>query len=63
MNITSWILVAVVALLIVYDTYADLQMGYKSTISYDLLSSAQQRPIIAFAVGVVVGHVFWNQGA
>lgn len=61
MNPTQWFLVAVGIMLIVWDTYAASRWGYQGTISYDLLTDAEKRPIIAFAMGVVAGHLFWPQ--
>jgi len=52
-------IVAVLALIIAYDLWAITRHGYRATISYTLLLSSQTRPIIAFAIGVVCGHLFW----
>lgn len=61
MNATAWILLAVVALLIGWDIFAAVRWGASQTISFDLLTAARQRPIIATAIGVVIGHLFWPQ--
>ena len=62
MNATAWIIIAVIALLIGWDGYAAIRWGYSYTISADLLKASQERPIIAFALGVVMGHIFWVNG-
>lgn len=61
MNLTAWILIAVVALLIFWDGYAAVRWGYTGTISYDILIASKSHPIIAFAIGIVAGHLFWQQ--
>lgn len=61
MNTTQWILISAAFLLAAWDVYAGIRLGYQQTISYDLLTDASKRPIVAFALGVVVGHLFWPQ--
>lgn len=61
MNFTAWLLVAVAIFLGVYDIYAAWKWGYHGTISYDILSAALMHPILAFAAGVLCGHLFWPQ--
>lgn len=61
MNVTSWILITVVTMLIGWDIYAVLRWGYAGTISFDILTASKNHPIIAFAIGVVAGHLFWTQ--
>ena len=61
MNVTAWFIVLLVFLLAGYDVYAAVKWGYQGTISYDILTAAQTHPIIAFAAGVLCGHLFWPQ--
>lgn len=61
MNTTTILLLTIAGVLIGYDIFAVLKWGYHGTISYDLLTNAEKRPIIAFAMGVVCGHLFWPQ--
>ena len=61
MNVTAWLLVAVAGLLILYDIYAAVRWGYDGTISRDMLVASLSHPIIAFAAGVLCGHLFWPQ--
>ncbi len=42
--------------LIIYDIYVYTYYGVDSTISRVTYNFAKENPIIAFAVGVVVGH-------
>jgi hypothetical protein len=62
MNITAWLIVAVVFLLVGWDIYAAVKWGYNGTISRDILMAAYSHPIIPFAAGVLCGHLFWSQG-
>lgn len=61
MNFTAWLLVAVVVGLSAYDIFAAVKWGYHGTISYDILTMAMAHPIVAFAAGVLCGHLFWPQ--
>lgn len=61
MNLTAWVLVAVVALLIVWDVFAQLRWGYTGTISYDILTASKNHPLIPLSIGIVMGHLFWPQ--
>lgn len=38
-----------------------LRGGWPATISYLCLTRAQRYPILSFAVGVLIGHLFWPQ--
>jgi hypothetical protein len=62
LNFTAWLIVFLVFALSIYDIYAALRWGYHGTISYDILTAAQQKPVIAFAAGILCGHLFWPQG-
>ena len=46
-------------LVIVYDIWTLAKRGHSTTISFNLLYFAKRYPIIAFAFGVVVGHLWW----
>jgi hypothetical protein len=61
MNFTAWLLVVLTGLLIIYDIYAGVRWGYEGTISRDILVAAYEHPVIAFAAGVLCGHLFWPQ--
>ena len=50
------------AALIAYDVWTLIKRGYNTTISANALLLAGRYPIIAFALGVVVGHMWWPHG-
>jgi hypothetical protein len=63
MSLTTIIVIAVTTLaLIIYDIVVLAWKGYDWTISKNLLTLSQKYPILAFAMGVVVGHLFWPHG-
>ena len=61
MNLTAWLLIAVTVLLVGWDIYAAFKWGYDGTISRDILTASKNHPVIAFAIGVIAGHLFWPQ--
>jgi hypothetical protein len=61
MNLTAWVLIFIVALLISWDIYAEIRWGYTGTISYDVLTASKNHPLIPLAIGIVIGHLFWPQ--
>lgn len=56
---TSWVILLIAALLIVWDVYA--RQYDSGTISEVVLSWARSHPIVPFALGVIGGHLFWPQ--
>lgn len=44
---------------IVYDVLAAVLGGYEATISKLTLDGARERPVIALALGVLLGHLLW----
>lgn len=48
--------------LIMYDVWTLLARGYDTTISANLFYLSQRYPVIALAIGVVLGHLFWPHG-
>jgi hypothetical protein len=61
MNATTWFLTAAVVVFIVYDIFAAIHWGADGTISRDILQIAYIHPILPFAIGVLMGHLFWPQ--
>jgi hypothetical protein len=53
-------LVIIAVLVITFDVIALNINGLKGTISYFLYVNSQKYPIIAFAIGVLCGHLFWQ---
>lgn len=60
--ITVVLTTVVIMLAIGYDVWTLMTRGYGTTVSYNLLYFSRKYPIIAFAIGVVVGHLFWPHG-
>lgn len=58
--ITVAVTCGAIALLTVYDIWTLLKRGYPTTVSWTLLLISRRYPIIPFAIGVLVGHVFWS---
>lgn len=56
MNLTAWILVVIVALLISWDIYAVVRWGVSATISYDLNQACHAQPILAAVLGALLYH-------
>jgi hypothetical protein len=54
--------VGVTAGLIGLDVYLAANKTKGDTISEVLLNESRKRPIIAFAAGALIGHLFWPQG-
>jgi hypothetical protein len=61
-NITIAFCIAVTVAAIAYDVLANAEGGVSATISRVLRAAAMDYPIIPFAVGVLIGHLFWSQG-
>jgi hypothetical protein len=58
-KLTTKIIAATTAVLIVYDLHAAHTPEEGDTISEVIADAARRRPIIAVAAGVLVGHWFW----
>ena len=61
MNITQIIVILSVLFIIIFDIIIYKMRGVESTVSRIVLYWAKEYPIIPFAVGVVIGHLFWAQ--
>jgi hypothetical protein len=59
-KVTISILIAVALLLIGWDIYVAANKDSGDTIS-EILLWTSQRPILPFAMGVLMGHLFWPQ--
>lgn len=59
-KITYAVILASIAILIVYDFYAIIQGGPEATISWVIIDRSYDYPIIPFAAGVLCGHLFWR---
>lgn len=60
--VTKWFIVAIIVLIGVYDLIAKFAFGYDATISSVLgVEASFETPTIPFAVGFIMGHLFWPQ--
>ena len=59
-RVTAFV-VAIGLVTIVFDAAQYAVYGWKGTISFLALSRASRYPIIAVAIGVLLGHLFWPQ--
>lgn len=53
-----FVLVALIVIL-GWDAYRMLTVGFEGTISYFLYHTGSEYPIVPLLVGVVLGHLFW----
>lgn len=60
-TITVAVCIGATVSLIAYDVVANAEGGVSATISRVLRQAAMDYPIIAFAAGVLIGHLFWSQ--
>ncbi len=56
---TEYLIVINVIILALYDAAARLWGGNEATLSFVLQDAAYRWPMIALAVGLLCGHVFW----
>lgn len=59
-TITGYFIVAMVAIIIIYDFYAIAVGGKDASISQYLIDWSYDYPISAFLMGVVMGHLYWR---
>jgi hypothetical protein len=60
-TVTSIVIAAVAVLLIAYDVWVKYkQPDGNATISWVVLSSSKRWPVIAFAFGFLMGHLFFQ---
>jgi hypothetical protein len=60
-DLTRHVIAAAAVLLVAYDLAAVRLWGEPATLSRVLTDWSREWPVIAFALGVVVGHVFWGR--
>lgn len=56
---TAWVVCLTFFGVVFYDLAAAVLGGYEATISKWTLDGATVRPVIALALGVLVGHLIW----
>lgn len=58
---TTWILVAVLLTVGIYDVYAGLYYGPEYTVSQVVRDWSGKWPVLPMLVGVLLGHLFWGR--
>lgn len=61
-RLTARILIVTAAALALYDVYVASTPEPGDTISEVINEASRQRPVIAFALGGIAGHLFWPLG-
>lgn len=56
-GILIWVTVATLS---IYDVFVLYKEGGNATISVVMWNTAQSYPIVPFAFGVLMGHLFWQ---
>ena len=57
--VAKYIILAVILVVIVWDVGVISQGRQECTLSAVALSLCKQHPIIAFSLGVLIGHLLW----
>jgi hypothetical protein len=58
MGITQKVILATIAILVIYDIWAVITGGVEKTLSYVTYITSQKHPIIAFLAGMLCWHLF-----
>ncbi len=58
---TRWFIGIVTITIVCFDLWVWVRFGEMATISYQLKHLAMNWPIIAVAIGLLIGHVFWTR--
>lgn len=59
-NITKMFCALFVVIAIVYDVWSMAMAGTEGSISHTLIVWSYDYPIMTFACGVLMGHLFWR---
>jgi hypothetical protein len=59
-SVTKVFILLIVVLVLVWDAYVILVGHQEATFSVILYESSKRWPIIAFVLGLVCGHLFWQ---
>lgn len=62
-KLTLGVSLTILAIIIAYDVWTLTVRGYATTISWNMFQMASRFPIIACALGIVLGHLFWPNAA
>jgi hypothetical protein len=55
------VIIVLLSIGIISDFILALHGGFQATISWWIWTNSVKYPIIPFAIGVLMGHLFWNQ--
>lgn len=61
MNLTLSVVLGFSLILIAYDIWVIIKRGVDQSISWQMYQIAKAYPVIPFALGVLMGHLFWVQ--
>ena len=57
---TSWVIIGILFIILLYDMWAYAKAGTKGTISHKIIMEwSRKYPAFTFAMGFVMGHLFW----
>jgi len=59
-DFTRLLVIAAIILLVIYDLIVISMYGKDASISCVFFEYAKANPIVAFAAGLVMGHIFWK---
>lgn len=57
---TRIFIAAVIVLILIYDVYILVIGGTGTSVSHELIVWAYKYPVLPFAIGFVMGHLFWR---
>ena len=60
-KITKILILASLAVVLIWDLYAQLAHGLSATVSYAVWEFCQYAPFVPFLTGFVCGHLFWSK--
>lgn len=58
LNITSWFLIIIGIICILYDIFIIMMYGRDLSISYTIATACKRNPEFTFISGLVIGHIF-----
>lgn len=61
MNLSAYIIIATVVILIAYDIWIAIKLGPPGTLSVTAYYAAKKYPAVAFWFGLLIGHLFFSQ--
>lgn len=59
-SLTQWVLMAILAFALVADVVIIWTLGQEHSFSATISRAGKKYPILPFAVGVFLGHLFWG---